>query len=227
MKRYLSQEALKLLACGLMLLDHIGAVLLPSLGLRLIGRLAFPIFCFLLSEGASHTRNPRRYGLRLLIAMVLSELPFDLLFYGRPSWAHQNVMVTLLLAFLAIQAVDRCKGLWKLTAMVPFVLLAELLRADYGGVGVCMVLLFHLTRQRPKKLMLQLAGLLALNAMLPSAKFYGIPIQLFAAAALVPIGLYSGQKATRSPAIQWGFYLFYPLHLTLLWLIFLYLWIYC
>lgn len=62
MRRSLSQESLKLIACVTMLLDHIGAVFLPGYytyyALRILGRLSFPIYCFLLVEGAHHTRNP-------------------------------------------------------------------------------------------------------------------------------------------------------------------------
>ena len=84
MKRYgLSQEGLKLVACVTMLMDHIGAVLLPQyLFLRYIGRIAFPIYCFLLAEGVHYTNNPKKYCLRLGVGTMLSEIPFDLaLFY--------------------------------------------------------------------------------------------------------------------------------------------------
>ena len=80
MKKGISQEGLKILACLTMLLDHIGAVFVRGYTLRIIGRIAFPIYCFLLVEGVLHTKNPRRYGLRLGIGLLLSEIPFDLLF---------------------------------------------------------------------------------------------------------------------------------------------------
>ena len=81
-KRDISQEGLKLIACVSMLADHVGAVFFPGSILRFMGRLAFPIYCFLLTEGACHTRNPKRYALRLLSGILLSELPYDVLFYG-------------------------------------------------------------------------------------------------------------------------------------------------
>ena len=105
-KRGLSQEGLKLIACITMLLDHIGAtILLACLHrytgadrallltwyeiLRTIGRISFPIYCFLLNEGTVYTRNPKRYGLRLLGLMILSEIPYDLTFYGTVNWQHR------------------------------------------------------------------------------------------------------------------------------------------
>ena len=134
-KKGLSQEGLKLIACITMLLDHIGAVVVMawfenSSGankgllldlyemLRVIGRLAFPIYCFLLVEGSVHTCDPKRYGLRLLIAAVLSEIPYDLAIYGGISWQNQSVMVTLLLGFLMLRVMDRLgKFPWKLLAV--------------------------------------------------------------------------------------------------------------
>lgn len=81
-KRGLSQETLKIIACVTMLLDHIGATFCPGIGLRIVGRIAFPIYCFLLAEGVHYTHSPKKYGLRLLIGALLSEIPFDLLFFG-------------------------------------------------------------------------------------------------------------------------------------------------
>ena len=210
----LSQEGLKLIASLTMLLDHMGAVLFPEqLWLRIIGRMAFPIYCFLLAEGAHYTKNPARYGQRLLVGLVLSEIPFDLA-QGGFIFAHQSVMFTLLLGFLAIQAVKRLTGSMRLLALVP-IIAAELLRTDYGAMGVLTVLLFYITRNMEEKILLQTLGLLALGF----AVFSSSIIQFFAVLAMLPISLYSGKKHCGSKTLQWGFYLFYPAHLLVLWLI--------
>ena len=94
---------LKLLAMLAMTADHIGAVFFPEIPLlRWIGRLAMPVLCFFIGEGLRHTRSPRRYLLRLTGFALLSELPFDLAFYGGIEWGHQNVYFTLALGLLAL-----------------------------------------------------------------------------------------------------------------------------
>lgn len=219
MRKYgIPQEGLKLIACVTMLLDHIGVVFVPGYALRIIGRLAFPIYCFLLAEGARHTRDPLRYGLRLGLGGLLSELPFELLFFGCMTWAHQSVMVTLLLGFLAMQWAKKI-GNYILPLAVCF-LAAEWLGTDYGGWGVAMILLFAVTGGRRYERLLQTVGLAVIcwfiGGLTVSLGPVRMPVEMFAVLAMIPICLYSGRKATRSPAVQWAFYLFYPAHLTAL-----------
>lgn len=217
-KRGLSQEALKAIACITMLLDHIGATMMRGYTLRIIGRIAFPIFCFLMAEGAYHTKNPRKYCFRLVIGMLLSELPFDLAFRLKPTWEYQSVMVTLLLGFVVVEIIQNTRyDLVKLLAVGGGFALAEWANTDYGGCGVLLIVLFSQTRG---KLWLQTIMLLLFAWVLNSARIpvggYIIPIEMFSVLAMVPIALYSGRKATSSKVVQWGFYLFYPVHLTVL-----------
>ena len=224
-KRPLSQEGLKFLACAIMLLDHIGATLIPWGTLRIIGRLAFPIFCFLLAEGAHYTRNPRNYLLRLGIGAVLSELPFDLALFGSWSWQHQSVMITLLLGAMALLAMKRMtQPLLKILVLLLFAFLADFMNTDYGGAGVLMIALFGLTRERKYGWLVQLLGMyLICRWIIPGGVVWFIGryvfIEIFAILALIPIWLYSGKKSTSSRAVQWAFYLFYPVHLWILYLI--------
>ena len=192
MKKNLSQEALKVIACVTMFLDHFGAMCTPATDvaffqmisargvlfisvelyyiLRCIGRLAFPIYCFLLAEGAHYTRYPKKYALRLGIGMLLAEVPFDCAFFGGFTWEHQSVMVTLLLGFAAIRLMKETDNvLLKIVAVAPFVLAAEWLRTDYGGHGVAMMAMFALTRDLPRARLWQLGGLVLINGIMKSA----------------------------------------------------------
>ena len=219
--RCLPQEGLKLIACAAMLLDHIGAVFCPGIGLRIIGRIAFPIYCFLLAEGIHYTREPRKYGLRLLVGALLSEIPFDLLFFGKITLAHASVMVTLLLGFLYGQAAKRATRLAvQILLILPFAVAAELLGTDYGGWGIALVALFVLSRGREQARGIQMIVLAFICWMIGGYTLrFGsvrIPIEMAALAALIPIFCYSGQKTTKNTWIQRGFYLFYPVHLMIL-----------
>lgn len=238
-KLQLSQEVLKLIACVSMLIDHIAAVLvIPSdaaliagdttaawvnVMMRCIGRIAFPIFCFLLVEGAYHTRDPKKYALRLTAGMILSEIPFDLAFFGEISWQHQSVMVTLLLGYGMLEAMKRTMGIWKLLCVVPFCFAAEWLRTDYAGEGILLIAVFALVKGVRHEKWVRLAGMALLlwdnYGMLQwnlGVPIYYNRIRMLSA---IPIFCYDGSKRTHSKLVQWAFYLFYPAHITLLMLI--------
>ena len=136
----LSGTALKLAACITMLIDHIGAscieatygvayrtppqILQLDRVLRLIGRRAFPIFCFLLVEGFLHTHDVKKYIGRLFLFGLLSEVPFDMAFFKTPfHWGNQNVY-------------------WALACAVG----AQLAGTDYGAIGVALIVALYLTR---------------------------------------------------------------------------------
>ena len=230
-KKRLPQEALKLIACITMLIDHFGHAIVPYLRVpymaelyyvcRIIGRIAFPIYCFLLAEGMRRTRNPGNYILRLGIGILLAELPFDILIEGGFSWEYQSVMVTLTLGAVMLLCMQKTEKRWqKLLLILPFAILAELAKCDYGGWGIAMIAAFALLEGVSS----QVLALIFINAAMSSVPIivFGIrlSIQLFAVLAMVPIAFYSGEKLTRNRVIQWGFYLFYPVHLLLLRVVF-------
>lgn len=223
-RKGLSQEGLKLIACAAMLLDHIGALFVPGVGLRIVGRLAFPIYCFLLAEGAHYTQNPTRYALRLFLGALLAEIPFDLCMFGRLTWQYQSVMLTLLLAFLCMMTQKRTNNMgMKLVVTVLFAVAAELLRVDYGGWGVALAAVFALSRELPNRRAVQTVAVTAICGLIGgySLQVAGVqvPVELFGAVALIPIFSYHGRKAGYSKGVQRAFYLFYPTHLTILMLI--------
>lgn len=217
-RKGLSQEGLKVIACLTMLVDHIGATMVSGYWLRIIGRIAFPIYCFLLAEGAHYTKNPKKYALRLLIGFLLSELPFDLAFRRKLTWDYQNVMLTLLLGFLAVQIIMKSgNDVIKLLALGGSFALAQWANTDYGGFGVLLIVLFSQTRG---KLWLQTVMVAMFAWMMNSFRIpvfsIQVPIEMFAVLAMLPIALYSGKKTSSNRAVQWGFYLFYPVHLLVL-----------
>ena len=202
-KKILSQDALKLIACVSMLLDHVGAVLLPWPWLRIVGRLAFPIYCFLLCEGLTHTRSARRYLLRLAAVAVAAELPFDLLFYGSLTFEHQNVIFTLMLGLLAVKAAEKAETLWLKAAVLALcVLAAEFIGADYGGIGVLLILGMALSPEWPLRAAVMAACFVAIGG-----------TQIFGLLALIPLGLYSGRRSGKG---RWLLNWFYPVHLAVL-----------
>ena len=225
-----------------MLIDHIGAVLVlecfhEATGeskaawleiyrtLRIIGRLAFPVYCFLLVEGVSYTKNTKSYGQRLMADMLLSEIPFDLAFYGKINWEHQNVMVTLLLGFLMLEFAKRTPHLLlKLLMALPFAFISEKLGSDYGAKGIMVIAVFAFTRDAKYKHLWQFLGLWFVFSpnhlmLLNWRDGFRWTIQESAVFAVIPIALYSGRKTTNSKLLQQMYYLFYPVHLLILYLI--------
>lgn len=227
-----SGSALKWFAVLIMLVDHIGACLLevfvlnyygvsPLAGridnlyfwlsldsvLRGIGRAAFPIFCFLLVEGAVHTRSPRKYLLRLASFALISEIPFDLALHNQPFyWGTQNVFFTLLAGLLVIQAFQRSPGQeWRgMLALAVLGAAAELCGTDYGAIGVAVIAVMYLLRERFWAVAVLSMILLVLLAR----------IEIFSIPAFLILALYNGKRG-RQP--KYFFYVFYPVHLLILW----------
>ena len=183
--------------------------------LRALGKPAFPLFCFLLVEGFLHTRDVKKYVLRLGIFAFISELPFDLAFWNRGWYPdHQNVFFTLFLSALTLWAIR--DGIWGLRRSSPqfcgetmttiFLslgagcVLAELLRTDYGAYGVLLVVALYCFRRNR---LLQCA----FGALCFSWEKTAFPAFLF-------LLFYNGQRG-RQP--KWFFYWFYPAHLALFW----------
>lgn len=214
--RGISGSTIKLIAILSMLVDHLAAsgvvrLLYDSDGLyrlcRAVGRMAFPIFCFLLVEGHVHTKNQKRYLGRLLLFALLSEIPFDLAFYGKLCHLPgQNVFFTLFLGMLTLCGVEKIRSSgnwqWIWVPMVMGMVVASLLHTDYGGFGVALILIFYWFQEVPWQ-----------RNLLSACACIWEPTAI---AALIPIQLYNGE---RGVSWKYLFYLFYPLHLLLLCLI--------
>lgn len=210
----IDRSVLKWIAVLTMVIDHVGAILFPDqIWMRVIGRVAFPVYAYCLAEGFRYTSDYRRYLGRLALFAILSEIPFDLAFYGVPfSFAHQNVFFTLTLGLILLWVLERCREQLLLCAgaFVVLCFLAQALHMDYGAGGLLMVFAFYLARQGTSPwigwgifVFINLFG-------------YAGGVQWAAILALLPIGLYSGKAGKRK---QRFFYWIYPLHLLLLWII--------
>ncbi len=243
----MSTLALKLIACVAMLCDHIGyfGVLPPavSLGMRIVGRIAFPIYCYLLSFGFRKTHNKYLYLARLAAFAVISELPFNYCFYGTVSFGFKNVFFTLSLGLAAVLIYDimaQGRGLAsKLLAIVPtvlFALIADWLETDYAGFGVALIFLFYMAGESKlyASVVCVLFGARYVLDGLISAIVDGFAhpyisdwdwIAMFAAASAIPILLCNGSRGAypRSRVgkllYKYAFYAYYPVHMLLLGLI--------
>ncbi|MDD2361491.1 MAG: TraX family protein [Oscillospiraceae bacterium] len=229
---FLSSFSLKWIAIISMTVDHIGALVIPkdySLIFRCFGRIAFPIFCFLIVEGCFHTHNLKRYIFRLFAFALISEIPFDLAFSRVIfSTKKQNVFFTLLIGLVMITLTDRAfenlreiekarKGkragsfFYKfLYLIICFFFLSGglaasiLLRVDYTLIGVLTIMALYIFR---KYTVFGMLSIMLINVLL------GNIIQSLAIFSVIPIMLYNGEKGHR---MKWLFYLFYPCHLLIL-----------
>ena len=209
---------LKWIGIVTMAIDHIGHVLFPQCWmLRVIGRLAFPIFCFLLVEGFHYTHDRKRYALRLAAFAVISELPFNIAIFG--NWfvpQHQNVFWTLTIGVLmmtVLEYIDEKQseaafGVLKIGTVLLAMLLTVVLRTDYSEKGIFMIFLFYTFYQNRRVAALSVAGYnLALSLWQLGS------VQGAAALSAVPILCYNGKEGKK---MKYFFYLFYPVHLLLL-----------
>lgn len=234
--RGVSSLTLHIFAMACMLCDHLWATLLGQYRLlTMVGRLAFPVFAFLLVEGFFHTRDLKKYLLRLLVFALLSEVPFNLLYSGVVFYPfHQNVLWTFLIGLLGIAAVDRVRKeekLWLtaivcIAAIVLSFVLGLVTMVDYYGYGVLTVWVFYLFRGRKWwQLLGQALGLFWINCMLLKGLVFPVtvlgwsfelPQQGLAMLSLLPIWLYRGRQGPHNKFLQYGCYAFYPVHLLVL-----------
>lgn len=193
-----------------MAIDHIGAVLFPRVwAFRCVGRIAFPIFCFLLTEGFKYTRDIRAYMLRLGGFALLSEVPYDLTLHDRlVDWEHQNVFFTLLLGVGLMYMLERSKELpLKAVEILMVMTAADFLRTDYGFRGIILIAVFYLLREN--------LWLKTLCGAVWNFLWSG-GIQGYGALAMIPIAMYNGERGRR---MKYFFYVFYPAHLLVLFLV--------
>ena len=224
----LTANLLKAVAMGTMLLDHCAIGFLPAgstpwIFMRVLGRLSMPVFCRMVAEGCFHTSSLRRYALRLLAAAAAAHVPYAL-FFDRDPLRETSVLWALLMGLLAL-------SLWRRAQMPVPIRLAGIaalcvlsLPADWSYIAVLWVLCFGCFRDRPKLQMWAFAAVGMIFYVLPVADdvlavpctFSQYGYQLGYLLAVPLLTAYHGVLGTRSTALRWGFYLFYPVHLAVL-----------
>lgn len=239
----LTGAALKYIALVSMTIDHIGAVILERLLIyrgplreagnillasgigeylyrldyffRLVGRIAFPVYCLLLVEGFCHTRNRRRYGLAMVIFALVSEIPYSLAVWNTWFGETHNVYIELALGLLVLWGIEKCSRLessarfYGIAGWIAGGAAASMvLQADYSIDGIFLISLIYLLRGRKKE-----------QALLSGLLIFFTCWEWFSAAGALAAGcgtafflfLYNGEKGRRRG--RYGFYWFYPLHL--------------
>ncbi|MBE5935274.1 MAG: conjugal transfer protein TraX [Lachnospiraceae bacterium] len=250
MKKYkiINSYHLKIIALICMIIDHLAATVLTDIDnaiydgytmyplimiMRIIGRVSFPIYCYLIVQGFIHTRCVWKYALRLFMFAIISEWPFDIAFNKTKfvEFEYNNVFFTLFLGLLFIWALscfDKLKSkyleqhkqyfiaflihlVYAVLIFILFVInmaICNKFPMDYGMMGILCIIVMYILRQKP-------VAAYAVGALLISGLSLNY-IQLFALIGVIPIAMYNGEKGK---GLKWLFYALYPIHLIILVLI--------
>ncbi len=195
---------LKVLACILMFIDHLGAIIFINNDyLRIIGRLSFPIFAFMIVEGYFHSKDIKKYFIRLGLFAIVPQIPYTIAF----GPGTLNIFFTLFIGLLAIFLEEKIANRFlKYLAVILLVIFAQVIEVDYGFYGVLLIYIFKIFRNNFKALFF---SFLILNL----SVFNLYPFQYYSIFSLIFIRLYNGQLGLRNLWVKYGFYLFYPLHI--------------
>ena len=225
----MSSFALHIIAMIFMLCDHMWATILDYEWLTCIGRIAFPIFAFLITEGYIHTSNINKYIKRMVIFAIITEIPFNLMVSASPIYPfHQNVLWTFVISLLTLKYLnfDNTKNIFKsILIIILAIIIATITMCDYFGTGVMMVVGFYIFR---KSKLLQLLMMIYVNMILLQGYSYPIdiagytyyfPQQGFALLSLIFIWLYNGKQGYHAKWFKIFCYAFYPLHMLILYIL--------
>ena len=210
-----------------MIIDHVGGIILrkvPSalvsvfsimshrvsvyMIFRMIGRVAFPIYCFLLVEGFTHTHSRKKYGVNLLAFALISEIPWNLEHNNTLFYNNQNVFFTLFIGFLGMCVYEKYsdRKIKQVALLFALFIFSAVFKADYGYKGYCLIMLMYALRD--KKLLQALIGSRMLS--FPFATMFGF----------IPISMYNGERGfIKGKVMKYAFYAAYPLHIMILYII--------
>lgn len=197
--------------------------------MRSIGRIAFPIFVFLIVEGFFLTSSKKKMSIRLFIFALLSEIPFDLgISNVFIEYNHQNIYFTLFIGFMAMWLAEYIKEksfeknkspyLGQVLVFIIFMFINSFIRADYGSSGIIAIAVFYFLRggNPLKRLIATFLGF-SFEAGMGFFRLLGFPFELpMVYLAAIPIYFYNGERGKQN---KYFFYLFYPAHLLLIYFI--------
>lgn len=217
---------LKLIALITMSVDHIG-ILYQIDTFRFIGRISFPLYAFLLVNGYYHTHNKFKYMLNLLLFGLISEIPFNLFIFNKIFYPeYNNIYLTLLIGLITIYIVDNIKLKFKdnisyiigFLIVILFSFINELLHADYGFIGIMIIYVYYLSYNiKSKNKLLYLVGLLFSSYIYIISNKTIISLGFLLSVPL--LYFYNNKRVKTNKLIKYLFYIYYPLHLILLYLL--------
>lgn len=226
---------LKMIAAAAMTVDHLAHFFLrfedaPALYvlMRCFGRLTAPIMCFFIAEGFVHTSSRLRYGIRLALFAVISQIPYSYLNAGRFSLHEMSMITTLLLSFFALCAWEYIKPLYiRLPVILALLYLCSF--CDWYFFAPVWVLTFYILHGSRMK---QIAGYAITSCVMMGgwALYYVIRfnswlnlVQLAVLLAVPLLLLYNGRRGPGGKIVNYFFYIYYPLHLLIIYLVKMYL----
>ena len=216
----MSGFTLKIIAMISMIFDHTGYLIFNELSpLNYIGRFAFPIFAFEIGQGFTHTKNLKKYFLRLFIFALISQIPFQLFLKVLKSSFSLNIFFTLFLGLLSLYTYNLCKKnkFIALTSVLCISIIAYFLHVDYGWYGILIIFILYIFQE--KKLCQVISFILAtlinylIKIITNGFYFEYIYLFIFTCFSLFFINFYNGKKGKN---VKFIFYLFYPLHLIII-----------
>ncbi len=212
--------SLKIIACVTMVLDHIKYAIPETtcFATQYLGRIAFPLFAFLVGEGYCHTSNLKKYSKRLIVFALISQIPFMLFRTLVGEWRMLNILFTLLLGLGTIAVWDKF-GKKSIPIIALLVFLGKILRVDYGWYGVLSVFLLYVFRERK---ILRIFAFAMLNLIYYQNRLFlenSLPYLISYICTTIPVIFllfYNGKLGRKT---KYLYYLFYPLHMFLFYII--------
>lgn len=222
----MNRNSIKYLAAAAMLIDHIAAFLLQSESIlymvfRTAGRLTAPIMSFFLAEGFRYTSSKKKYGIRLFLFAVISQIPYVIANGYAILTPQFNMIFTLLLSFTILLAYENIKNSLTRT-LVICILIATSIFSDWGIIAPLWILTFYILQNDEKRRLIAFSVvsvmhvILCFSAVIAASKPLYSQLWQFGVFLFIPILLLYNKKSRKTSSFsKWFFYIFYPLHLAI------------